>query len=105
MSSRGGASCFLRWCVIAVIAAVILGHNAAEGFDEVEAILTAVLKEAPEIVKKILEMWDQLGKTATGVLSFDFAYHRTARQFGVNATLCYASFFFWIVRFEYRPCH
>lgn len=55
MSSCGGASCFLRWCVIA---AVILGHTTAEGFEE--AMLTAVLKEVPEIVNQILYMWDQL---------------------------------------------
>jgi hypothetical protein len=51
---------------------VILGYNTAECFEE--AILTAVLKEAPEIVKKILYMWDQLGKTATVVLWFHFTY-------------------------------
>lgn len=73
MSSCGGASCFLRWCVIA---AVILGHITAEGFEE--AILTAVLKEVPEIVNKILYMWDQLGKIATGVLWFHFTYSRNS---------------------------
>jgi hypothetical protein len=73
MNSRGGVSCVLRWCVIT---AVILGHNTAEGFEE--AVLTTILKEAPEIVTKILYMWDQLGKTATGVFWFNFIYSQNS---------------------------
>jgi hypothetical protein len=57
MSPRGGAGCFLRWCVIVV---VILECNKATGL-EVSTVI-GILKTAPQIIKEILEMWDELGK-------------------------------------------
>lgn len=57
MSPRGGAGCFLRWCVIVV---VILERNNATGLEA--ATVIGILKTGPQIIKEILDMWDELGK-------------------------------------------
>jgi hypothetical protein len=57
MSPRGGAGCFYRWCVIV---ALILERNNATGLEA--ATVIGILKTAPQIIKEILDMWDELGK-------------------------------------------
>jgi hypothetical protein len=69
MGSRTGTSRVLLWCVIA---ASSLGYINAQGFEE--AALIGILKEVPYVLKEILRMWDNVGKTATRVLWCHFTY-------------------------------
>ena len=59
MSPRGGAGCVFRLCVIV---AVILECNNATGLEVTTVI--GILKTGPLIIQEILDMWDELGKTA-----------------------------------------
>jgi uncharacterized protein (DUF302 family) len=57
MSPRGGAGCVFRWCVIVF---VILERKNATGLEP--ATVIGILQTGPQVIKQILDMWDELGK-------------------------------------------